>query len=110
MKPIKPLPPPNLFIREGQCRIDQSKVSLADYRALEEHERQALQEARTRIAALEEENRQLLAVLDANLHQRRCRDCGHVGWHKDAVVPYCLCARCGSQDTRRVRREVPHAE
>lgn len=45
----------------------------------------------------------LRAIVAAKLHQRRCHDCGHVGWYADGVLPYCACDRCGSQDTRRVR-------
>ena len=44
----------------------------------------------------------LQAIIAAKLHQRRCHDCGHVGWHADFKQPYCLCEKCGSQDTRRV--------
>lgn len=47
----------------------------------------------TRIAELE-------AIIAAKLHQRKCHDCGHVGWYAAGVVPYCLCEKCGSQDTR----------
>ena len=42
----------------------------------------------------------LREVVQAKLHQRRCWGCGHVGWHADAITPYCLCEKCGSQDTR----------
>ena len=36
------------------------------------------------------------------LHQRKCRTCGNVAWHADCVIPYVLCRKCGSQDTRKV--------
>lgn len=45
----------------------------------------------------------LRAIINAKLHRRRCRDCGHVGWYADSRTPYCLCDQCRSQDTRRVK-------
>lgn len=55
----------------------------------------------------------LRAIINAKLHRRRCRDCGHVGWYADSRTPYCLCDRCcswlcdrcRSWDTRRVKEE-----
>lgn len=43
------------------------------------------------------------ALIDAKLHRRRCHDCGHEFYAADAVVPYCLCEKCKSQDTRRIK-------
>ena len=40
-------------------------------------------------------------------HKRRCWDCGNVEEHKDSITPWVLCAKCGSQDTRRVKRLEP---
>ena len=53
----------------------------------------------------------LRAIITANLHRRKCHDCGHVGWYADSRTPYCLCDRCcswlcdrcRSWDTRRVK-------
>ena len=47
----------------------------------------------------------LKAIITAKLHQRKCHDCGHVGWYADSRTPYCLCDRCRSQDTRLVKEE-----
>jgi len=47
----------------------------------------------------------LQAIIAAKLHQRRCHDCGHVGWYADSRTPYCLCDNCRSQDTRLVKEE-----
>lgn len=33
-------------------------------------------------------------------HQRKCHDCGNVAMHDDRVIPWVLCTKCGSQDTR----------
>jgi hypothetical protein len=38
-----------------------------------------------------------------NKHVRKCWDCDNVAEHADDVVPYVLCTKCGSQDTRRVK-------
>lgn len=40
-------------------------------------------------------------------HQRRCWDCGNVAEHADSIVPAVLCTKCGSQDTRRLKRLEP---
>ena len=53
----------------------------------------------------------LKAIINAKLYQRKCHDCGHVGWYADSRTPYCLCDRCcswlcdrcRSWDTRRVK-------
>ena len=42
-----------------------------------------------------------------NLHERKCHDCGNVAQHEDNVVPWVLCSKCGSQDTRRTKRPEP---
>lgn len=40
--------------------------------------------------------------------QRKCWDCGNVAMHADNIVPWVLCTKCGSQDTRLVRKpELP---
>jgi hypothetical protein len=41
-------------------------------------------------------------TLARKLHPRKCHDCGHVGWYADGVLPYCICDKCQSHDTRRV--------
>jgi len=53
------------------------------------------------------EVQRLTAIIDAKLHLRRCHDCGYFFYAADAVVPYCLCDKCKSQDTRRVRSAPP---
>jgi hypothetical protein len=49
----------------------------------------------------EAESERLRAIIAFKLHQRRCHDCGYVGWYADSRTPYCLCDNCGSWDTRR---------
>lgn len=39
-------------------------------------------------------------------HERKCWDCGNVAEHEDNVVPHVLCKKCGSQDTRAVKKPV----
>lgn len=39
-------------------------------------------------------------------HQRKCWDCGNVAEHEDSIVPHVLCKKCGSQDTRLLRKVV----
>lgn len=46
---------------------------------------------------------ELRAIIAANLHQRKCHDCGHVDYYADCIVPYCICKKCASQDTRKVK-------
>jgi DNA-directed RNA polymerase subunit RPC12/RpoP len=41
------------------------------------------------------------------LHERRCWDCGNTAEHEDNIVPHVLCTKCGSQDTRVVRKPEP---
>ena len=48
----------------------------------------------------------LLAAV-ANMSHRKCRDCGNVAYHLDAITPYVLCETCGSQDTRLIRTAAP---
>ena len=45
---------------------------------------------------------ELSEVVNKKLHRRRCHECGHVFFAADSIVPYCLCEKCKSQDTRRV--------
>lgn len=45
----------------------------------------------------------LQEVIASKLHQRCCHDCGHVFYAADGIVPYCLCEKCKSQDTRRLK-------
>ena len=47
----------------------------------------------------------LKAIINAKLYQRKCHDCGHVGWYADSRPPYCLCDRCRSQNTRLVKEQ-----
>lgn len=46
----------------------------------------------------------LLEILGRKLHERRCYNCGYVGWYSDCIAPACLCDKCGSQDTRRLKK------
>ena len=46
-------------------------------------------------------------VMDEKTHKRRCWACGNVEEHKDSITPWVLCAKCGSQDTRRLKRLEP---
>lgn len=39
-------------------------------------------------------------------HERKCWNCGNIAMHADNVVPWVLCTKCGSQDTR-LKREEP---
>ena len=52
-----------------------------------------------------DEIERLRVIITAKLHQRRCHECGHVGWYADSRIPYCLCDKCRSQDTRRIKEE-----
>lgn len=48
-----------------------------------------------------------LAVLRravAKMSHRKCWDCGNVAYHLLDIVPYVLCEKCGSQDTRLIRK------
>lgn len=47
-----------------------------------------------------------LAIIRDNLHERKCFDCGNVAWHAAKVAPYMNCKKCGSQDTRWVRKPM----
>jgi ssDNA-binding Zn-finger/Zn-ribbon topoisomerase 1 len=38
-------------------------------------------------------------------HYRRCWDCGNVALHTENVIPFVLCSKCDSQDTRLVKLE-----
>ncbi|MFA5056537.1 MAG: hypothetical protein WC485_00350 [Opitutaceae bacterium] len=53
------------------------------------------------------ELKRLREIVGRKLHMRRCHDCGHHGYYADSIRPYCLCDKCGSQDTRRVAAESP---
>lgn len=79
---------------------EDTPVAMAD--VLREHiekcPKHPLSEARAKLAEAE-------AVIAANLHIRLCWGCGLEFWAKDGMVPYCLCPNCGSQDTRRQKRE-----
>jgi hypothetical protein len=39
-------------------------------------------------------------------HDRKCHDCGNVAIHLDFIVPDVICQKCGSQDTRLIRKPV----
>ena len=43
---------------------------------------------------------ELSAMLPPTLIRRKCRECGKVAYHADAITPYVCCGDCGSQDTR----------
>lgn len=86
----------NELAREAADEITVLRFALTDYG-------ENLQEMRGRVAALEAEIERLQSIINAKLHRRRCRDCGHVGWYADSRTPYCLCDQCRSQDTRRVK-------
>lgn len=40
-------------------------------------------------------------------HFRRCWDCGHIDRYADGTIPECLCRKCKSADTRRMKNEPP---
>ena len=48
--------------------------------------------------------KEVLKVLEAKLHERRCWFCKHEFWAADSVSPYCRCDECHSMDTRRIKR------
>ncbi len=64
-----------------------------------------LREAKRMLLLRDTEIERLRAIINAKLHQRKCHDCGHVGWYADSRTPYCLCDRCRSQDTRLVKEQ-----
>ena len=37
---------------------------------------------------------------------RRCFSCGAEGLHVDSIAPWVKCRKCGSQDTRLMRKET----
>jgi Zn finger protein HypA/HybF involved in hydrogenase expression len=45
------------------------------------------------------------AIIAVHLHHRRCWDCGAEGYHTSTITPAVLCHRCGSQDTRAIKRQ-----
>lgn len=40
----------------------------------------------------------------AKMSHRKCRDCGHVAYYLSDTLPQCACEKCGSADTRPIRR------
>lgn len=50
--------------------------------------------------------RNAIGIIRENLHERKCFDCGNVAWHASKVAPYVNCKKCGSQDTRWVRKPM----
>jgi hypothetical protein len=74
-----------------RCRVSSYKLG-ALYHA---HAIKECDKLREKVATLE-------AIIAAKLHQRRCWDCHTVFYAADAITPYCLCDKCGSQDTRLV--------
>lgn len=52
----------------------------------------------------------LRSIIASKLHQRECRECDYIGWYADCVTPYCLCDKCRSQNTRRVKPDALVAE
>ncbi len=40
----------------------------------------------------------------ATMSHRKCWNCGNVAYHLLDVIPYVLCEKCGSQDTRLIRK------
>jgi DNA-directed RNA polymerase subunit RPC12/RpoP len=40
-----------------------------------------------------------------NQHMRKCWTCGNVAEHEDSVTPWVRCKKCGSQDTRQVKKQ-----
>lgn len=57
-----------------------------------------------KLDAVKAERDRLAAVVEAKLHLRRCHDCGHEFYAADRKVPYCLCEKCNSADTRPVKK------
>jgi Zn finger protein HypA/HybF involved in hydrogenase expression len=68
-------------------------------------DRELMYEAKEELEKQKAEIERLRAIINAKLHRRKCRDCGHVGWYADSRTPYCLCEQCKSQDTRLVKEE-----
>lgn len=75
-------------------------VLLAEFIAALRNAARDLIVAAERVAELETQNARLQTIVASKLHQRKCHDCGEVFWAADSVTPYCLCEKCGSQDTR----------
>lgn len=40
-------------------------------------------------------------------HYRRCWDCGHINTYASGIIPECLCRKCKSADTRKMKNEPP---
>lgn len=53
-------------------------------------------------------NPTMVQILEAaeSLQWRKCWHCYHVALHVDSVTPWVNCHKCGSQDTRLMRRET----
>lgn len=86
--------------------------TIADYQARHEtsleviraRERQ-VEAQRVEIERLRDAMTTLRGIIAEKLHLRRCHDCGLEFYAADSVVPYCVCDRCGSRDTRMVRNK-----
>ena len=39
----------------------------------------------------------------SEVHQRECWDCHNIATHTSSIAPAVCCAKCGSQDTRRIK-------
>lgn len=42
----------------------------------------------------------------ADIHERKCWDCGNVAEHESRIAPEVCCKKCGSQDTRATKKPV----
>jgi len=43
-----------------------------------------------------------------SVHQRKCWACGNLAWHAENRIPWVLCRKCGSADTRKCDKpEIP---
>lgn len=62
-------------------------------------------DGQTAVDRLNEQHAELAELRQAvaKMSHRQCRDCGNIAYHQDAITPYVLCEKCGSQDTRLIR-------
>jgi ribosomal protein L37E len=56
--------------------------------------------------------RDLMEMIDRTIEKRknkmshrRCWQCGHVAYYTLPMLPYCACEKCGSADTRVIRKK-----
>lgn len=98
----------DLVTRLRRAVIWNGAVPHGDFLAMEaadeiERNRATMETQATLISDMRGEIERLKAIIAAKLHQRRCYDCGHVGWYVDSISPLVPCDQCRSQKTRRLR-------